>query len=97
MTKFFDINTRTLHVVDSYAGAVKLPQEVAMNAIPVNEYPLDAIRPITLRRLQASTFEQLFFSTDDNELHYGSFDINHNIGSESSTDLVEIANTIEYR
>ncbi len=97
MSKFFDMNTRTLHVVASYAGAVKLSQTIGENAIKVKEFhPADNELPdnsIKLRRQHAGVLEQGFFSTDDRELHHGTYDLT----DISNEDLVGIADTVVYR
>ena len=103
MPSFFDIKSRTLHLVVSDAGASKLPQEVVMDAIKVQEPDLMQLTPVTLRRSHCDTPEKYrqFFSTDDKQIHTGPYSpsvIGHPDIPESDkkTDLVEIEKTIVY-
>ncbi|HBD9443625.1 TPA: peptidase, partial [Legionella pneumophila] len=41
MSKFFNLKTGTLHSVESYAGAVKLPKQVSQESTRINEEILD--------------------------------------------------------
>ena len=41
MTKFFDPTTHTLHVVETYAGAIKIPQPIVNSAIRVKNLILN--------------------------------------------------------
>ncbi|HAU0694337.1 TPA: peptidase, partial [Legionella pneumophila] len=41
MSKFFNLKTGTLHSVESYAGAVKLPKGISQESIRINERILD--------------------------------------------------------
>ena len=96
MPKFFDVNTQTLHVVESYAGAAKLPSNVVKNAIKVKEVESDNINEVPatkLRRQYNGMAWQRFFSTDDKQIHLGDYDLT----DKSNADLVEIAETVVYK
>ena len=56
MTRFFDLETGTLHVPRSYAGAVKIPAEVVARSIKIKEHleeDLHEFRAPKLRRTNA--------------------------------------------
>lgn len=95
MSKFFDLHTRTLHSVASYAGAVKLPKAVVDNTTKVKEQAVDDALPpadFALRRENAGPAKQ-FFSTADQTLLEGNYDLTHG----SNADLVEVTATVTYR
>lgn len=100
MSKFFDPQTRTLHEVVSYAGAVKIPQDVVERKIPVREYsPLNALGPLDhpiFRRIFGGgfpiTMAPLFFSTNNQMLYRGHFDTEHS----TNNDLIPISNSVRY-
>ncbi|HAT1819803.1 TPA: peptidase [Legionella pneumophila] len=96
MSKFFNLKTGTLHFVESYAGAVKLPKDISQESIRINErildndgYPLMAPK---LRRQNANQL-RVFFSRESNTLLNGSYDL----ADRSNRDLTEVANIISYR
>ncbi|HAT1796332.1 TPA: peptidase [Legionella pneumophila] len=96
MSKFFNLKTGTLHSVESYAGAVKLPKQVSQESTRINEeildnngYPLMAPK---LRRQNANQL-RMFFSSENNTLLKGSYDL----GDRSNRDLTEVTNIITYR
>ncbi|AAU27577.1 TPA: peptidase [Legionella pneumophila] len=96
MSKFFNLKTGTLHSVESYAGAVKLPKGISQESIRINErildndgYPLMAPK---LRRQNANQL-RMFFSRESNTLLNGSYDL----ADRSNRDLTEVANIISYR
>ncbi|CEG57502.1 hypothetical protein [Legionella fallonii] len=94
MSKFFDVNTRILHKIASYAGAVKFANS-GVNGVKVKESNPDVLPegPMKLRRQNAGFFDKRFFSTEDRQIHAGNFDVN----SPSNADLVEITATITHR
>lgn len=96
MSKFFNLKTGVLHSVESYAGAVKLPKQVIEESAKINErildndgYPLMALK---LRRQNANQL-RMFFSSENNTLLNGSYDL----GDRSNRDLTEVTNIITYR
>ena len=94
MSKFFDVQKQTLHIVTSYAGAVKLADKL-ITAEKVTEYSDDITLclPAKLRRCRAVHGDQVFFSTIDKSLLRGSYDLS----DKSNQDLVEVTNTVIYR
>ncbi|MCL9683445.1 peptidase [Legionella maioricensis] len=96
MPRFFDVNTQTLHVVASYAGAAKLPSNVVRDAIKVEEFEpsnINELHVTKLRRQYPGMSLPGFFSTDDKKIHTGNYDLT----DKSNVDLVEIAKTVVYR
>lgn len=100
MSKFFDPQTCTVHEVTTYAGAVKIPQDLVARRIPVQEYsPLNSSGPLDhpiFRRTFGGgfplTMAPLFFSRHNHILYRGYFDTGHS----TNNDLVPISNKVQY-
>jgi hypothetical protein len=98
MTRFFDLETGTLHVPRSYAGAVKIPAEVVARSIKVKEHledDLHEFRAPKLRRTNAgiASHTPFFFSVEDQTIKNDNYDIFHG----SNSDLVRVETMIDYR
>lgn len=87
MSKFFDPNKRVVHIVQSYAGAVKFANNKTEDCVKENE-----LASPRLRRSQACT-PQVFFSSKDEQVCLGSFDTN----DISNADLTPATQVVVYR
>ncbi len=90
MSKFFDPRTKTLHIVTSYVGAVKLPQDVYEHSERIDDSSPHLPR---LRRAHAGITESVFFSTEQKNVLGGNFNLN----CSTNADLVLVAEVMQHQ